>query len=362
MLVCAGEPARDVYVLHRGQVRTYVLGGDGRETTTAILGAGQLVGISPLLGQPAYDEFAEALGPGVVQAAPADRLLRALSEDRELLRFVVGALAERLAQSVTLLADVALATVSQRAASVEQLLFDQLGEPPKLNKRRFSDLIGARPETLSRVSHGARPPAVSAASGPAASPGRAPRASAPPPAASAARIPLDLSAALARLPCHHYAQGERFAFDTPAGVYLIKNGWVRLLVEDARGRRVVVDDIESGWFGLPSLAVSLGSRLQAEAMSTVSAWRLAPTQLLRVLDECPSAGCRIVSQTAERLLRVEQLLHRAHAPNARARVASLLIDVVRRQGAPNPDGGAAPCGATGPTRSWRTLSARDARR
>src|SRR5919199_3492178 len=141
-LVRAGEPAHTVYLIRRGEVRLYLLTEDGRETTTAVIGPGQIVGISALLGRPIYHAFAEALVATEAWSLPADRLLRHLPSDRVLLGLVVGALARRLAQEVSLVGEVALLPVGQRVADLEARLTTELGHAPMLNKRALAELIG----------------------------------------------------------------------------------------------------------------------------------------------------------------------------------------------------------------------------
>src|SRR5919199_5070449 len=150
-LVRAGEPAHTVYLVRRGEVRIYLLTEDGRETTTAVVGPGQIVGISALLGRPIYHAFAEALAPTEAWALPTEPLLRHLATDRVLLGLIIGALARRLAQEVSLVGDVALLPVGQRVADLQARLASELGHAPGLNKRAMAELIGARPETLSRT-------------------------------------------------------------------------------------------------------------------------------------------------------------------------------------------------------------------
>ncbi|HEV7666201.1 MAG TPA: Crp/Fnr family transcriptional regulator [Chloroflexota bacterium] len=310
VLVRAGERAESVYLIRRGQARTYVLTRDGRETTTAVLGPGQLLGISPLLGLDAYHEWAEALGELDVWVLPTQRLLDELGTNRELLGLVVGALAQRLAQGVTLLADVALGSAAKRATDVAELLRRQLGEAPRLNKRLFSDLIGVRPETLSRVSH--RPfesPAPVDTVGPENMDGAVERA---------------------------FARGETMPL-LGEQVYVLRSGLVRLSIGDRHGpRRIILDDVASGCFGLPPLVAGQPRlALVAEALTPVAVWVLSPTALLRLFDAQPELACRVVSETARRLAHVEQLLHRAHQPTARARVASLLVELAKREGEPD---------------------------
>ncbi|MBV9170767.1 MAG: cyclic nucleotide-binding domain-containing protein, partial [Chloroflexi bacterium] len=47
----AGRPADATFVIRRGVVRCFLLDAEGRETTTAVLGRGHVVGLAPWLGR-----------------------------------------------------------------------------------------------------------------------------------------------------------------------------------------------------------------------------------------------------------------------------------------------------------------------
>ncbi|HLZ26260.1 MAG TPA: Crp/Fnr family transcriptional regulator [Chloroflexota bacterium] len=355
LLLRAGEPATQVYLIRRGQVRVCVLSSDGRETTTAVLGTGQLVGISPLLGRATYHEFAHALGPVDVWSLPSATLLQSLPTNPDLLGLVVGALGQRLVQGMTLLGDVALKTVPNRVDDIRGLLTAQLGEPPRLTQRLLSDLVGARPETLSRLGRAGVAPSPSASTPrepfqrtretPAPAVQSAPgNTSALDFAAVLAPMPsltyapgntcaLDFAGVLAPMPSLSYAPGERIPLSPSVdGVTVLKDGQVRLLVEGPGGRRMIIDRIESGCLELPVVAAPVGPGLQAEAITPASIWRVPRIQLLQLLDAHPPLGCQVLAQTATRLMRVEQLLHRAHAPSVRARLASVMLELMHVEG------------------------------
>ena len=79
LIVGAQSPAEYVYQVRSGQVRVFVLRETGQETTTAVLGPGQLLGLAPMLGSSTYHAFAEVLTPVEVWALLADRLLKHLA-------------------------------------------------------------------------------------------------------------------------------------------------------------------------------------------------------------------------------------------------------------------------------------------
>jgi CRP-like cAMP-binding protein len=342
LLLRAGEPAAHVYLIRRGQVRVYILSSDGRETTTAVLGTGQLVGISPLLGQATYHEFAHTLGPVDVWALPSANLLQCLPTNRDLLGLVVGALGQRLVQGMTLLGDVALKTVPNRVDDIRGLLTAQLGEPPRLTQRLLSDLVGARPETLSRLGRQPASVAPSPSAPTPLEPFQVTRETLAPAVLTGPANPcaFDFAAVLAPLPSLTYAPGERIPLSPSVdGVSVLKDGHVRLLIEGPGGRRMIIDQIESGCLGLPVVAAPLGSGLQAEAITPASIWMVPRIQLLQLLDAYPPIGSQVLAQTAARLMRVERLLHRAHAPSVRARLASVLLELMHVEGIETPVGG-----------------------
>ena len=96
LLTTAGGPAEALYVLRRGHVRVYRLTEAAAEATTAVLGPGQLVGLSALLGQPEYHTFAEALTPVEAWVLPAARLADHLAQHPALAEFLVDALVRHL--------------------------------------------------------------------------------------------------------------------------------------------------------------------------------------------------------------------------------------------------------------------------
>ena len=336
-LVRADDPAQTVYLIRRGEVRLYLLTEDGRETTTAVLGPGQIVGISALLGRPIYHAFAEALAPTEAWSLPADRMLRHLPTDRVLLGLIVGALARRLAQEVSLVGEVALLPVGQRVADLQARLTSELGHRPMLNKRGLAELIGARPETLSRSS-GKPGPRRSHTSTQVAPAGlRQPPAW---PSGTRARPdkhgPADLLALVRGEPTQTFAAGEAIP-DGSDRVHVVEEGLVRLFLTGPQGREVTIDVVEPGQcYGV---ANAPEPALQAQAASDARVCSVEQRELPRLLDRHPGAALEIARQLAARLLRVERCLRRVEAPNARSRLAALLHDLAREIGEPDPGGG-----------------------
>jgi CRP/FNR family transcriptional regulator, cyclic AMP receptor protein len=340
LLLCAGEPATTIYLLEKGLVRVYLLSQDGRETTTGILGAGQLVGISPLLGRSTYRAFAEAINPVEAWAMASERLVKVVPEDRELLGLVIGALTQRLEQGVALLGDLALFSVAERVHEIEARLTHQ-PQAPRLTNRALAELIGTRPETLSRALHRGLTTATTYGSDEnTARPNAAAVRQRQWPARRQRSIhPVD--ELIAPLVERSYPAGARVR--PPASgaqsVYVVRSGTVRLFLEDRLGREVGVDLVERGeCFGLPPLVTTGTHMLLAETLTSASIAEIEPAALSQLLDSNPRFARDLVAQFGGQLERVEQRLHRAHASNACARLASLLEEFADRAGEPQPDG------------------------
>lgn len=151
-LAAAGDRADRVFLLCQGQVRVFLLSESGHETTTAILGPRQLVGISALLGRPTYRAFAEALTSVEAWSISAEHLVVQLSGDRRLVELILESLTQRLTLTQGLLRDIALLPVPERLANAVRRLEVALdGDLPRLRRGDLAALVGARPETVSRA-------------------------------------------------------------------------------------------------------------------------------------------------------------------------------------------------------------------
>jgi CRP-like cAMP-binding protein len=155
LLTTLGGPADALYVLRRGHVRVYRLNEAATEATTALLGPGQIVGLSALLGEPEYHAFAEALTPVEAWVLPVARLAEQLAQRPGLAELLVNALVRRLGFEMSLLHAVAFQPVAARVSTVlDHLAMVDGGARPRLTKEMLAELVGARRETVSRIAPG----------------------------------------------------------------------------------------------------------------------------------------------------------------------------------------------------------------
>ena len=282
-VVEADQPAETIFLIRRGQVREFWLDDDGRETTTAILGPGQLVGHAPLLGFASHRVFGQALTPRVeAWALETDMVLDRLAHDRALLGLVSGALAQRFALAAGLLRDVSLLPVLERLCDVEQRLAAcLLGETPALTRAGLAHLIHARPETLARRRH---QPAVG-------------------------DEPLTLPPL--RLGTHSFAAGSvALEGDLAVGqVGQVLSGQLRLSLVGSGGRALHFDVLSRGdLLGVPALVGMRGLGLRAEALSRCSLRVMDAATFLNEIAAEPTALHELGRGLGARLAQLEQRL------------------------------------------------------
>lgn len=133
-------------------MRLFRLRENGHETTTGLLGPGQLVGLAALLGCPTHESFAESLTPLDVWALPPRALLTCLSTDAPLAAAVVEGLSRRVALTRALARGIVLLPVGERILDATEWVRSCVtGEAPHLNREALAALTATCPETISRA-------------------------------------------------------------------------------------------------------------------------------------------------------------------------------------------------------------------
>jgi len=143
-----------IYLVKTGAVRVYQISPEGRELTTGILRAGQLLGTAALAGVKQQAAFAEALEPNTcVCDATADEFLRLMSAHPALAAKVMVTLARQALRLEQQLEQLAFQEVPVRVAqALVQLVEDNRGElPPNLTHEALARLIGSTRETVSKI-------------------------------------------------------------------------------------------------------------------------------------------------------------------------------------------------------------------
>src|SRR5580692_6846446 len=90
------DPATDLYLIESGEIRLFQTIADGRRSLLAILGAGELFGLSAVGRLSVYAKLAISVGESEVRAVPAGRLHDALLSHGDLAIQFVEILAQQL--------------------------------------------------------------------------------------------------------------------------------------------------------------------------------------------------------------------------------------------------------------------------
>ena len=92
-----GDPARNIYYIHHGQVRTYQIAPNGSRRLIEILGQEHWCGTAALAGHDHYGETAEAVVPTSVSIISVDRLFAVLPHQPSTAGQMIRQLAAKLA-------------------------------------------------------------------------------------------------------------------------------------------------------------------------------------------------------------------------------------------------------------------------
>ena len=91
------DAARDIYVIHEGQVRTYQVAPSGSRRLVEILGPGEWCGAAALAQMEQYGEAAEAIEPSTLSIISRDRLFTVLHQEPATAVELIRQLAAKLA-------------------------------------------------------------------------------------------------------------------------------------------------------------------------------------------------------------------------------------------------------------------------
>jgi CRP-like cAMP-binding protein len=159
-LLGQGEPARDVYIVHRGVMKLLWADSDGRETIVGLRWPGSFVGAPSVIAGGCSPASVITLVPAAVEQIPGDRFLQILRSDTTLAMRVHEAQSSEIIQQMSDLGELAIASAKTRflnlltrltcSASQDICLPDGRLRLP-LKKKELAALLAITPEHLSRM-------------------------------------------------------------------------------------------------------------------------------------------------------------------------------------------------------------------
>ncbi len=151
-----GLDANDLFIIHKGIVKTYKSTQDGKELVTGIHKPGEFIGFLPLIEDAPYNESAIALEPTEVYLIPKDDFNTLLYTNHEVARNFIRLLSNDLYETEERLMEMAYQSVRQRVARALLKLCNQVCDQEKskiitLARKDISGLVGTATESLNRT-------------------------------------------------------------------------------------------------------------------------------------------------------------------------------------------------------------------
>ena len=160
--LCAeGSPATGVYIIRSGRVKETLCSSDGRKLIVRVLGPGQIVGLTAVLGGHLYDATAEALELTQAEFVSAKEFLQTIEHSSRWGLWVVTQLGQNCKQVYENLRRLSFpANVTERLARLVQE-WSQNSLPSRdhsgprfqvtLTQEEIAQMVGSTRETVSRI-------------------------------------------------------------------------------------------------------------------------------------------------------------------------------------------------------------------
>ena len=158
-----GEPAKDIYLLLRGEAQSTLLNFAGHETLLRIHLPGSILGLTSLATVPWRDASAKAIQPSVLARVPADTVKDLIFSDRDLGLNLIQLLVDRMRDFHFRVGDLQAQSVEQRLARVllavsrRNKSIEDCGAAPRmrpevqLTHEELAQLVNSRRQTVTAI-------------------------------------------------------------------------------------------------------------------------------------------------------------------------------------------------------------------
>jgi len=150
-----GEPSRGFYIVASGSIKIYKLAPDGKEKILHIFGKGQpFAEVAVFSGDP-YPANALALQKSHLLFFPKEEFVDLIAKKQGLALSMLGVMSARLRQFAVQIENLTLKDVPARLAGYILYLVEEQSDNKSVeldvSKNHLASILGASPETLSRV-------------------------------------------------------------------------------------------------------------------------------------------------------------------------------------------------------------------
>jgi len=155
-LFMEGQTPTDLYLIRKGEIKTYKVNYDGKELITSIHAAGDFLGYVALLEEHAYNENAEVLEEAEIMMIPRQEFLNVVYSSKDMARKFIRLISRHLIEAEERLLNLAYQSVRQRVADALLKLNRQMIALHKtsiipISRKDISNIVGTATESLNRT-------------------------------------------------------------------------------------------------------------------------------------------------------------------------------------------------------------------
>lgn len=150
-----GQTANDLYMVNKGEIKTFRMNTDGKELITGFNQEGSFIGYIPLLEDKPYTESAVAMEDSEITIIPRQDFLSLIYSSNDMALRFIHFLTNNLEDAENRLLQIAYQSVRQRVASA-LLKLTELTKPDHedmitVGRKDIANLIGTATESLNRT-------------------------------------------------------------------------------------------------------------------------------------------------------------------------------------------------------------------
>ncbi len=152
-----GQQPNHLYLISRGEVKTYKSNNNGKEFITGLHGPGQFMGFVSLLENKPHNDSAIAVKEAEIYLIPREDFLTMIYTNKEIARKFIGMLASHLYEAENTMFELAYQSVRQRVANI-LIKLDAPPTPPQngansisVARKDLSKMVGTSTESLNRT-------------------------------------------------------------------------------------------------------------------------------------------------------------------------------------------------------------------
>ena len=153
-----GQHPNYLYLISKGEVKTFKSNNDGKELITGLHGPGEFVGFVPLLENKPNNESAIVMKDAEIYLIPQQDFLTMISNNKEIAKKFISMLSSNLYEAENIMFELAYQSVRQRVATVLVKLDNHDNDKPNndhrvitVARKDLSKMVGTSTESLNRT-------------------------------------------------------------------------------------------------------------------------------------------------------------------------------------------------------------------